>query len=184
MMSVCSVLQSAEAEYQASRARYIRTVLAGVEQRVMESIGRRRGPLMVEIANLALLAHTRYEVYQTALNAYSAKAPNRVTPAGLLPPSPAERMIRGIDKLYKAAVRAAAEFNECDVIVKKRKDQLQMIDQKMRVQVEQYGRDIIGQLETPTGLEGAFMRDPLLGRAYARMLNARARHASICDQPK
>jgi hypothetical protein len=135
---------------------------------------------MVEIANLALLAHSRYDVYQAALNAYAAKAPNRVMAAGLLPPSPVERTIRGIDKLYKAAVQAAEDFSECDVIIKKRKDQLLAIDQKMRVQVEQYGRDIIAQLETPSGLEGAFMRDPLLGRAYARMLNARAKHASIC----
>jgi hypothetical protein len=158
--------------------------MADVEQRVMETIGNRRGPPMDEITNLTLLAHSRYDVYQTALKAYSAKAPSRVTVGGLLPPSPAERMIRGIDRLYKAAVKAAEEFSECNAIIKKRKDQFEKIDQHMRVQVEQYGRDIIAQLETPTGLEGAFKRDPLLGRAHARMLAAQVRRASVRDSMK
>jgi hypothetical protein len=174
---------AAVAEYHASRARYIRTIMAGVEQRVMETIGKRRGPLMEEITNLTLLAHSRYDEYQRALKAYSEKAPNRVTASGLLPPPTARHMIRGIDRLYKAAVKAAADYTECNAIIKKRKDQLEEIDQKMRVQVEQYGRDIIAQLETPTGLEGAFMRDPLLGRAHARMRAAEARRAAVCGAP-
>lgn len=147
----------------------------------METIGKRRGPLMEEIANLTELAHSRYDAYQTALKAYSEKAPKRVAAGGLLPPSPMERMIRDIDNYYKAAVKAAAAFSECDAIIKKRKEQLEIIDQKMRLQVEQYGRDIITQLETPSGLEGAFMRDPLLARAHARMLRAEARRASVRD---
>jgi hypothetical protein len=105
--------------------------------------------------------------------------PSRVTAAGLLPPSPAERMIRGIDKLYKAAVKAADEYREVNAIIKKRKEILAEMDWKMRVQVEQYGRDLIAQLETATGLESAFKRNPLPGRAHARMLAAEARRASV-----
>src|ERR1700735_3393216 len=117
---------------------------------------------MEEIANLALLAHNRYELYQEALKAYKAKAPGRVTATGLQPPSPAERMIRDIDKLYKAAVNAAAEFREIEPIIKKRRTQLTEIDWRLREQVEQYGRSLIAQLATKAGLESAFQRDPLL----------------------
>jgi hypothetical protein len=169
------------AEYQASRARHIRSVTAGVEQRLMETVGKRRGPLMEEISNLTLLAHDRFATYQAALRAYEAKAPGRVTPGGLLKPSPADRMIKGIDKLYKEAVKTADAFRECDDIIKRRRAQLVDIDSKMRNQVEDYGRSLIAQLETTSGLEAAFMRDPLLARAHARMIAAQARRTAITD---
>lgn len=171
------------AEYQASRARYIRTITADVEQRVMATIGKRRAPLKEEIGNLALLGHARYEEYRVALKAYSARVLGRVTARGLLPPSPSERMILGIDKLYKEALRTAEAFREITTIVKKRKDKLEELDWKMRDQVEQYGRAFIRQLETPSGLEGAFKRDPLLGRAHARMLAAQSRRESVKNLP-
>lgn len=167
--------QAAAAEYHASRARYIRTVTSDVERRLAETIGKRRESLREEISNLTLLAQSRYENYQDALKAYAAKAPSRVTADGLKQPSPPERMISGINKLYKAAALAAEEFREVNDIIKKRKDKLSDLDYKLRTQVEQYGRDLIAQLETERGLEGAFARDPLLGRAHARMLALRQR---------
>jgi hypothetical protein len=85
------------------------------------------------------------------------------------------RLIGGIDKLYKAAVKAAEDFNEVNDIIKKRKDRLEAIDSEVRTVLEQHGRDLIAQLETPAGLEGAFKRDPLLARAHARMTAAAAR---------
>jgi hypothetical protein len=51
----------------------------------------------------------------------------------------------------------------------------------VRTVLEQHGRDLIAQLESPAGLEGAFKRDPLLGRAHARMLAAAARRESVRD---
>jgi hypothetical protein len=171
--------QSAISEYHASRARYIRTVTSNVEQRFLETIGKRRDSLREEIANLTELAQHRYENYQTNLKAYATKAPGRVTGGGIMPPSAAERIVRGIDKLYKIAIHAADEFREVNDIIRKRKDKLGEIDYKLREQVEQFGRDLIAQLETDVGLEGAFKRDPLLGRAHARMLAARARQTSI-----
>ena len=166
-------------EYHASRARYIRSVTADTEKNLMETVAKRRDPLKEEINNLNSLARTRFAERQTTLKAYAAKAPGRVTAGGLLPPSPAERMIGGIDKLYKAAVKAAEEFNEVNEIIKKRKEKLDQIDNEVRTVVEQHGRDLIAQLETPTGLEGAFKRDPLLGRAHARMVAAEARRESV-----
>jgi hypothetical protein len=166
-------------EYHASRARYIRSVTADTEKKLLETVAKRRDPLKEEINNLTSLARARYDARQTTLKAYAAKAPGRVSSGGLLPPSPAERMIGGIDKLYKTALKAAEEFNEVNDIIKKRKEKLDKIDEEVRTVLEQHGRDLIAQLETPTGLEGAFKRDPLLGRAHARMLAAEARRASV-----
>ncbi len=173
-----SVYQSGVAEYQASRARYIRSVTSGVEQRFMETIGRRRDSLREEIANLTELAQHRYDAYQASLKAYAVKAPGRVTGGGIMPPSPTDRVVRGIDKLYRSAVQSAEAFREVNDIIRKRKDKLGEIDYKLRQRVEEFGRDLIAQLETESGLEGAFKRDPLLGRAHARMLAARARQMS------
>lgn len=166
-------------EYHASRARYIRTVTSDTEKRLMETVAKRREPIKTELTNLSALARARFEARQLTLREYAAKAPGRVGSGGLLPPSPAERMIGGIDKLYKSAVKAAEEFNEVNEIIKKRKEQLEKIDEEVRTLLEQHGREVIAQLETPTGLEGAFKRDPLLGRAHARMVAAEARRASV-----
>jgi hypothetical protein len=171
--------QSSVAEYHASRARYIRTVTSGVEQRFLESIGKHRDSLRDEIANLTDLAQHRYDTYQSNLKAYAAKAPGRVSGGGIKPPSPTERVVRGIDKLYKTALQSADAFREVNDIIRKRKDKLGEIDFKLRQRVEQFGRDLIAQLETETGLEGAFKRDPLLSRAHARMLAARSRQTSV-----
>jgi hypothetical protein len=170
---------AAVSEYHASRARYIRSVTADTEQKLMETVAKRRDPLKEEINNLTSLARSRYDARQTTLKAYAAKAPSRVTAGGLLPPSPAERVIGGIDKLYKAALKAAEEFNEVNDIIKKRKEKIDQIDSEVRSVVQQLGHDLIAQLETPTGLEGAFKRDPLLGRAHARMIAAEARRESV-----
>lgn len=143
----------AVAEYHASRARYIRTVTSDAERRLGETIGKRRAALREEIANLTLLAHDRHATYQAALQASKC--------------DPASR------KLYQAAVRAADEFREVNDVIRKRKDLLGLVDYKLRVQLEQYARDLIAQLETESGLDFAFQRDPLLARAHARMLAAR-----------
>jgi hypothetical protein len=121
-------------EYHASRARYIRSVTADTEKKLLETVAKRRDPLKEEINNLTSLARARYAERQTTLKAYAAKAPGRVSSGGLL-----------------------------------------------RTVLEQHGRELIAQLETPTGLEGTFKRDPLLGRAHARMLAAEARRASVRD---
>jgi hypothetical protein len=166
-------------EYHASRARYIRTVTADTEKKLLETVAQRRDPLTEEINDLTALARSRYELRQSTLKAYAAKAPGRVTAGGLLPPSPAGRMAGGINKLYKAALKAAEEFNEVNDIIKKRKEKLDEIDSEVRSVLQRHGRDLIAQLETPTGLECAFKRDPLLGRAHARMLAAEARRESV-----
>jgi hypothetical protein len=167
------------AQYHASRARYIRSVTADTEKRLHETVAKRRDPLKEEIASLTSLARVRFETRQHTLRDYKAKAPNRVTATGLLPPSPTERVMPGVDKLFKAALKAAEEFNEVNDIIKKRKAKLEQIDGEVRTVLEQHMRDIIAQLESPVGLEGAFKRDPLLAQAHRRMLAAEARRAAV-----
>lgn len=167
------------AQYHASRARYVRTVTADTEKRLLETVAKRRDPLKEEIANLSSLARSRFDARQKTLRDYAARAPSRVTASGLLPPSPTERVMPGIDKLFKTAVKAAEEFNEVNDIIKKRKDKLEEMDNEIRTVIERHTRDIIAQLETPVGLEGAFKRDPLLEQAHKRMLAAEARRASV-----
>ena len=161
-------------EYHASRARYIRTVTDDTEKRLMETVAKRRGPLAEEITNLTSLARIRFEARQTSLKAYAEKAPGRVTASAVQPPLPGS----GADKLYKAAIKAAEEFAEVNDILKKRKEKLEAIDAEVRTVLEKHGRDLIAALESPTGLEGAFKRDPLLERAHSRMVAAEARRAS------
>ena len=167
------------AQYLASRARYIRTVTGDTEKRLFETVAKRRDPLKEEIANLTLFARVQFDKRQQTLRDYKAKAPNRVTATGLLPPSTTERVIPGIDKLFKTAVKAAEEFNEVNGMIKKRKEQIDKIDEEVRTVLKQRTSDIIAQLETPVGLEGAFKRDPLLEQAYKRMLAAEARRESV-----
>jgi hypothetical protein len=167
------------AEYHSSRARYIRTITSDVERRINQTLGGRRDSLREEIKNLTAFAQVRHEAYQARLNAYAAKAPSRVKAGNLLSPAPADRLFAGIDALYKAAAKAAEEFREVNEIIKKRMSKLEEIDWKMRERIEEYGRALISQLETPNGLESAFKRDPLLGRAHARMVAAQNRRTSI-----
>lgn len=172
-----SEYDAAVKEYHASRARYIRTVTSDTERILRETVAKRRDPLTREITDLSLLARSRFETRKATLQAYAAKAPSRVTAAGLQPPSAAEWLVAGIDKLYKAALKANAEFVECNEILKKRKDKLDELDREVRALVEKNGHDLIAQLETAAGLEAAFKRDPLLSRAHARMIAAQPRRA-------
>ena len=105
----------------------------------MDTVAKRREPIKAEITNLTALARARFEARQLTLREYAAKAPGRVSAGGLLPPSPAERVIGGIDKLYKTAVKAAEEFNEVNDIIKKRKEQLDKIDEEVRTLLESTG---------------------------------------------
>ena len=178
-----SEYDTAVKEYHASRARYIYTLTADAEKKLHEAVEKRRAPLSEEINNLTALAKMRYENRQQVLREYSAKAPGRVTASGLLPPSPAERMTPGIDRLYKTAVKASEEFAEVNEIIKKKKAQLEKIDNDMRDALEKHNSEIIAALESPRGLEGAFKRDPLLERAYNRMQAATARRNAVLESP-
>src|SRR5271163_5129642 len=117
------------AEYHASRARFIRSVTADVEARLMAAVEKRRAPLVAEISNLTVLAHDRHETYRAGVAAYKATTGAKSA------------------ALQKAALKAAAEYKEVEAIIKKRREALDAIDRRLRVEIEQYGRELINQLE-------------------------------------
>ena len=82
-----------------------------------------------------------------------------------------------MDKVYKAALVAADEFNEVSEILRKRRENLEAIDGEMRTRLTEYNENLIAMLESPDGLANAFRRDPLLERAHRRMKEAQRAHA-------
>jgi malate synthase len=162
--------EAAIREYEISRDRYLQTIIADAEARVSKSFARRRDKLSEEIENLRGLGRIRADARSAAVKAYQQRCPTRVSAASLLPPTPADRVANpGVDKLFKAAVKAAEEFNEINEMMRKRREMLEAIDQETRDHVRKYQEEVITLLETPDGLANAFKRDPLLGQAHARM---------------
>ncbi len=165
-------------EYEFSRDRYMLTLRAAAEEQVLKAFGPRRDKLNEEINNLRTLARVRSDARTTAVKAYAQRCPTRVQGTAFLPPGPAER-VGGGDKLFKAAMKAHEEFNEVNDILKKRKDAIDAIEAEMRTILQKRNEDLIRMLETPSGLENAFKRDPLLGRAHARMTAAVANRDAL-----
>jgi hypothetical protein len=173
--------QEAEAairEYEFSRDRYFHTLRADAEEKVLATVVKRREKLNEEIDNLRALTKIRGDARAVALKAYAQRCPGRVTATSLLPPAATDRL-SGADKLFKAAVKAAEEFAEVNDILRKRREALEAIDAEMRTVLQKHNEDLIRFLETPTGLENAFKRDPLLGRAHARMKAAIAHRDAL-----
>ena len=172
--------EAAIREYEASRDRYCHTLRADAEEKVLKTVVARRQKLTDEIENLRMLAKMRGDARTAALKAYAQRCPGRVTATSLLPPAATDRVGGfGVDKLFKTAVKAAEEFNEVNDILKKRRASLEEIESEMRTVLQKHNDDLIRFLETPTGLENAFKRDPLLGRAHARMKAAVAQRDAV-----
>ncbi len=169
-------LEAATKAYELSRARYIRTVTSDAEQKLKEAVAKRREALATEINNLVSLAHIRHEARVATLRAYAARCPGRVRGTELLPPPPGGAF-NGTDKVYRAALTAADEFNEVNEILRTRREILEAIDGEMRTRLTEYNENLIAMLESPDGLSTAFRRDPLLERAHQRMKAAQRAHA-------
>jgi hypothetical protein len=165
-------------EYEFSRDRYMLTLRAAAEEQVRKAMGPRHDKLNDEIGNLRTLARVRSDARTAAVKAYAQRCPSRVQGTAFLPPGPAER-VGGGDKLFKAAMKAHEEFTEVNEILKKRKEALDAIEVEMRAILQKRNEELIRMLETPSGLENAFKRDPLLGRAHARMKTAVAQRDAL-----
>jgi len=165
-------------EYQLSRDRYFHTLRADAEEKVLKMVAKRREKLTEEIENLRALARIRNDARAQALAQYGRLCPGRVTATSLLPPTAADR-INGADRVYKSALKAAEEFNEVNDILKKRRESLEEIDSEMRTVLQKHNADLIRALETPSGLQNAFKRDPLLRIAHARMKAAIAQRDAL-----
>jgi hypothetical protein len=170
--------EAAIREYELSRDRYFHSLRVDAEEKVAKSVATRREKLLEEIENLRALTKIRGDARTQALRVYQQRCPGRVTATSLLPPAATDRM-GGADKLFKAAVKAAEEFAEVNDILKKRREALEAIESEMRTVLQKHNDDLIRFLETPSGLENAFKRDPLLGRAHARMKAAIAQRDAV-----
>jgi Skp family chaperone for outer membrane proteins len=172
--------EAAIREYEFSRDRYMHTLRADAEAKVLATVTHRREKLMEEVNNLRALARIRSDARAEAMKAYAQRCPGRVSATSFLPPSAADKVGNfGVDKLFKAAVKANEEMTEVSEILKKRRDALDAIDTEMKAVLAKHYEDLIRALETPTGLENAFKRDPLLGRAHARMKAAIERRDAL-----
>jgi hypothetical protein len=173
MQSLSHEADEAIRTYELSRDRYMQTIRADAEQKVVQSVSKRRQKLVEEIDNLRALAKVRADQRTEAVRIYAQRCPTRVTPTSLVPPGAADRMGNfGVDKLFKLAVKAAEDFNEVNEILRKRREGLESIDTEIREVLQKHTDDLIAFLETPDGLANAFRRDPLLGQAHARMKSA------------
>jgi hypothetical protein len=170
--------EAAIREYELSRDRYFHVLRVDAEERVAKSVAGRREKLIEEIDNLRSLARIRNDARAQALRVYGQRCPGRVTSTSLLPPAATDRL-GGADKLFKAAVKAAEEFAEVNDILIKKREALEAIEAEMRAVLQKHNEDLIRFLETPSGLENAFKRDPLLGRAHARMMAAIAHRDAL-----
>jgi hypothetical protein len=175
--------QEAEAaihEYEFSRDRYMHSLRVAAEEQVAKAVGPRREKLAQEIENLRSLVRVRSEARTEAVKAYAQRCPGRVQGTAFLPPAPTDRVGNfGVDKLFKAAMKAHEELTEVNEILKKRREALDALDTEMRSILQKRNEDLIKMLETPVGLENAFKRDPLLGRAHARMKAAVAQRDAL-----
>lgn len=166
-------------EYEFSRDRYMYTLRTAAEEQVMKTVGPRREKLNGEIENLRVLSRVRAETRTDAVKAYAQRFPSRVQGTAFLPPSPTDRVGGGADKLFKSAMKAHEELNEVTDILKRRREALDTLETEMRAILQKRNEELIRILETPEGLENAFKRDPLLGRAHARMKAAVAQRDAL-----
>jgi hypothetical protein len=183
LQSLTNEADEAIRKYELSRDRYMQTIRADAEDKVVQSVSKRRQKLIEEIDNLRNLAKLRADQRTEAVKAYAQRCPTRVSATSLLPPGPTDRVGNfGVDKLFKTAVKAAEDFNEVNEILRKRRESLELIDSEMRDVLQKHNDDLIAFLETPDGLANAFKRDPLLAQAHARMKAAIAQRDAMRAQ--
>ncbi len=166
-------------EYEFSRDRYMYALRAAAEEAVMKSVAPRRDKLNGEIENLRVLSRLRADTRTDAVKAYAQRCPSRVQGTAFLPPGPTDRVGGGAEKLFKSAMKAHEELTEVTDILKKRREALDTLETEMRAILQKRNEELIRMLETPEGLENAFKRDPLLGRAHARMKAAIAQRDAL-----
>jgi phosphoglycerate dehydrogenase-like enzyme len=171
-------------EYEFSRERYMSTLKNQAEEKIVGTARKRREALMKEVDNLLTVGKFRAEAKNVAIKAYAQRCPGKVTASGMQPPNPADRMtFSGAEKLYRAALKASEEFNEVNDLLKKRRDLIEQIDAEAREVLRKHHDDLVRALESPGGFEAACRRDPLLGRAHARMKAAMAQRDALAGRP-
>jgi hypothetical protein len=160
----------AAAAYERAKQHYIRAVTFPSEARLRDAFARRRETFNSEINELRSLALRRQEAANRAAALYAMILPHRVRRAGLRAPSIWERLRTsgGVDALYRAAVRAAAELEDVNELLRTRRERIEMMERETRRSIDLREAAVRRKLKTPEGL-AALHDDPIVRRAVAKM---------------
>jgi hypothetical protein len=161
----------AQGEYDLARSRFVRTINHKGVERVVEHAAAVRGRLRHDIDNLRTLVRAKHESAVDLARNYGSILPHRVGKTWIQPPSQLERVgaFYGADRLYKLAARAAKEYVEVRDLLIKRREQLIVMESKLRKQLDEREAQLLAELDSPRALQYALLRDPLLNMAYKKL---------------
>jgi hypothetical protein len=172
--------EAAIGAYESAKLRYIRAITQDAETKLREAFGKRREAINDEITSLRELAKQREDVAKSATAKYAVKLPHRVRKTGIRRPSFWERFVsfNRIDKVYRAAQKAADELDEANDLLRKRRDRLDAMERETRRSIYLREEAVRKKLQTPEGL-AALHADPMVKAAFSKMqgvMNERAKY--------
>jgi hypothetical protein len=172
--------EAAVAAYESAKLAYIRAITMDAENRLRDAFSRKREAINDELANLRALAKERQAAASAAAAGYALRLPHRVRKGGVRPPSIWERLrtFNRIDAWYRAAVKAAAELDDVNDLVRKRRDRLDAIERETRRSIYLREEAVRKKLQTPEGL-ASLHADPMVRHAFAKLqgvMNERAKY--------
>ena len=173
------------AAYEAAKLRYIRAVTQDSETKVREAFGKRREAMNEEIADLRELAKLRQDAANAAAARYAMKLPHRVRKSGVRAPSIMERLrsLNAIDPVYRDAMKAAAELDDVNDLLRKRRDRLDAMEREAMRSIYLREEAVRKKLQTPEGL-ASLHADPLVRTAFAKMQTVLAERAKFDERVK
>ncbi len=173
------------AAYEAAKLRYIRAVTQDAEARLYDAFAKRREAIAAEIGDLRELAKRRQDAANAAATAYAMKLPHRVRKTGVRPPSIVERLrsLNAIDDLYREAVKASAELDDVNDLLRKRRDRLDAMERETRRAIYLREEAVRKKLQTPEGL-ASLHADPLVRTAFAKMQSVMNDRAKFDERAK
>ena len=173
----------AEGAFDFAKARFVRSLDAERNSRLIEKAGKERARLHDEIVNLRLVTRDRHETAIECARAYGSVLPHRVGKTWIQPPATFEKLGEyfGADRLYKRAARAAKEYTEARELLVKRRDQLNALEEDLRTRLEDREAVLLGQLDSPRSLRIARQMDPLLETSYQKLQALRGDEPRVTD---
>jgi hypothetical protein len=161
----------AQGAFEFAKTRFVRSLDAERNSRLIEKTGKERARLHDEIVNLQLLTRDRHETALEYARAYGSVLPHRVGKTWIQPPASFEKIGQsfGADRLYKQAARAVKEYTEARELLVKRRDQLNALEEDLQARREEREAVLLGQLESSRSLRIARQLDPLLDTSYQKL---------------
>jgi hypothetical protein len=161
----------AQGAFDFAKTRFVRSLDAERNSRLLEKAGKERSRLHDEIVNLRLVTRDRHETALEHARAYGSVLPHRVGKTWIQPPASFEKLGQffGAERLYKRAARAAKEYIEARELLMKRRDQLNALEEDLRTRLEDREAVLLDQLESPRSLRIARQLDPLLDTSYQKL---------------